>query len=65
MFACIFIPDFSAQALIRFEPELRAPPGSGPHRTASAGKVVALNERARQKGVEAGTTKSNWKHGKT
>ncbi len=24
MFACIFIPDFSVQAIIRFEPELRA-----------------------------------------
>jgi len=26
MFACIFIPDFSVQAIIRFEPELRARP---------------------------------------
>jgi hypothetical protein len=37
MFACIFIPDFSVQAIIRFEPELRML-GRGAHRTASAGK---------------------------
>ena len=58
MFACIFIPDFSAQALIRFEPELRARPVAVLTGRPPLEKVVALNERARQKGVEAGTTKS-------
>ncbi len=50
MFACIFIPDFSVQAIIRFEPELRDRP--------VLEKVVALNERARQSGVDVGATKS-------
>jgi protein ImuB len=58
MFACIFIPDFSAQALIRFEPELRARPVAVLTGRPPLEKVVALNERARQRGVEAGTTKS-------
>jgi protein ImuB len=58
MFACIFIPDFSVQALIRFEPDVRARPivvliGRPPLE-----KVVALNERARQGGVEIGATRS-------
>ena len=58
MFACIFIPDFSVQALIRFEPDARARPivvliGRPPLE-----KVVALNERARQGGVEIGATRS-------
>ena len=58
MFACIFIPDFSAQALIRFEPELRARPVAVLTGRPPLEKVVALNESARQMGVEAGTTKS-------
>jgi len=58
MFACIFVPDFSAQAMIRFEPELRAC-----SLVVLAGRppleiVVALNESARQIGVEVGATKS-------
>src|SRR5260370_40494505 len=58
MFACIFIPDFPVEAVIRFEPELR------PHAVAVlAGwspleRVVALNEKARHMGVEAGATKA-------
>ena len=58
MFACIFIPDFSAQAIIRFEPALRTCSvavltGRPPLET-----VMALNERARQLAVEVGATKS-------
>jgi protein ImuB len=58
MFACIFIPGFSAQAIIRFEPELRARcvvvlTGRPPLE-----KAMALNERARLAGVEIGATKS-------
>jgi protein ImuB len=58
MFACIFIPDFSAQAIIRFEPALRTRSvavltGRPPLET-----VMALNERARQLAVEVGATKS-------
>ena len=58
MFACIFIPDFSAQAILRFEPELRARPVAVLAGRPPLEKVVALNERARQSGVEIGTTKS-------
>src|ERR1035438_2444005 len=58
MFACIFIPDFPVQAIIRFEPELRALPISVLTGRPPLEKVVALNERARQTGVEVGATKS-------
>jgi protein ImuB len=58
MFACIFIPDFSVEAILRFEPELR-----GHAVTVLAGrppleKVFALNEKARQAGVEIGATRA-------
>jgi len=58
MFACIFIPDFSVQAIIRFEPELRARPVAVLTGRPPLEKVVALNERARQSGVDVGATKS-------
>src|SRR5882762_1378153 len=58
MFACIFIPDFSVQAIIRFEPELRDRSVAVLTGRPPLEKVVALNERARQTGVEAGATKS-------
>ncbi len=58
MFACIFIPDFSVQALTRFEPELRLRPVAVLAGRPPLGKVVALNEKARQAGVEIGATKS-------
>ena len=58
MFACIFIPDFSVQAIIRFEPELRVRSVAVLTGRPPLEKVVALNERARQTGVEIGATKS-------
>ena len=58
MFACIFIPDFSVQAIIRFEPELRARSVAVLTGRPPLEKVVALNESARQTGVEIGATKS-------
>jgi protein ImuB len=57
MFACIFIPDFSAQALIRFEPELRTRSVVVLAGRPPLEKVVAINENARQLGVELGATK--------
>jgi protein ImuB len=57
MFACIFIPDFSAQAITRFEPELRCRSVVVLAGRPPLEKVVALNEKARQIGVEIGTTK--------
>ena len=59
MFACIFIPDFSVQAIIRFESELRARSVAVLTGRPPLEKVVALNERARQTGVEIGATKSH------
>src|ERR1700676_293159 len=58
MYACIFIPDFPVQAIIRFEQELRARPVAVLTGRPPLEKVVALNVRARQTGVEVGTTKS-------
>src|SRR5207253_1987471 len=58
MYACIFIPDFSVQAIIRFEPELRTRPVAVLTGRPPLEKVVALNESARQSGVEIGATKS-------
>src|SRR5229473_2974103 len=58
MFACIFIPDFSVQAITRLEPELRARAVAVLTGRPPLEKVVALNERARQTGVELDATKS-------
>jgi protein ImuB len=57
MFACIFIPDFPAQALIRVEPELRARPIVVLTGRPPLEKVVALNEIARRAGVEIAATR--------
>ncbi|MGB8008266.1 MAG: DNA polymerase Y family protein [Terriglobales bacterium] len=58
MFACIFIPDFPAQAIIRFEPKLRACPVVVFTGRPPLEKAMALNERARQAGVDVGATKA-------
>ncbi len=58
MFAAIFIPDFSAQAITRFEPELRTRPVVVLTGRPPLERVMALNENARQSGVEIGATKS-------
>src|SRR6202521_5219778 len=58
MFACIFIPDFSVQAIIRFEPELRACPLAVLTGRPPLEKAAGLIERARQSGVDIGATKS-------
>ena len=58
MFACLFIPDFPIEAIIRFEPELRGRPVAVLAGRSPLEKVFALNEKARQIGVETGATKS-------
>src|ERR1017187_7017381 len=58
MFACIFSPDFSVQAIIRFEPDLRTRSVAVLTGRPPLERVFALNERARQLGVELGATKS-------
>src|SRR5258708_9295522 len=58
MFACIFIPRFSLAAVLRFEPEVRAGSIAVLTGRSPVENVSALNERARQSGVEVGATKS-------
>jgi len=58
MFACIYIPDFPVEAIIRFEPSLRARCVAVLGGRSPLEKVVALNEKARQSGVEIGTTRA-------
>jgi protein ImuB len=58
MFTCIFIPDFSVQAILRFEPKLRSCPVAVLTGRPPLEKVMALNERARQTGIEPGATRS-------
>jgi len=58
MFACIFIPDFPVEAVIRFEPELRPRAVAVLAGRSPLERVVALNEKARHMGVEAGATKT-------
>jgi protein ImuB len=56
-FACLFVPDFPVQAVVRLEPELQGKPvgifAGAPPLT----KVFAVNREARNLGVEAGLTK--------
>jgi nucleotidyltransferase/DNA polymerase involved in DNA repair len=56
-FACIFVPDFPAEAILRAEPELRAQPVAVLEGKPPLQKVFALNEKARRFGIETGMTK--------
>jgi protein ImuB len=56
-FACIFVPDFPAEAILRAEPELRAQPVAVLEGKPPLQKVFALNEKARRFGIENGMTK--------
>jgi protein ImuB len=58
MFACLFIPDFPAEAIIRCDPELRGRAVAVLSGKPPLEKVVALNKKARQLGVEVGATKT-------
>ncbi|MGD0213491.1 MAG: DNA polymerase Y family protein [Terriglobales bacterium] len=58
MFAGIFIPDFSVQAITRLEPELRTRSVAVLAGRPPLEKVMALNERARQSGLEVGATRA-------
>jgi protein ImuB len=57
-FACIFVPDFPVQALLRAEPELRAQAVAVLEGNAPLEKVFAMNKSARNVGVEPGMTKT-------
>jgi protein ImuB len=56
-FACIFVPDFPVEALVRAEPELRAQSLAVLEGKAPLQKVFAVNENARRAGVSPGMTK--------
>jgi len=58
MFACLHILDFPVEAIIRCEPQLRESAVAVLTGRPPLEQVVALNERARQLGVEIGATKS-------
>jgi len=57
MFACIYIPDFPVEAMVRAEPLLREYAVAVLEGKPPLTRVVALNEKARLLGMEAGTTK--------
>ena len=57
MFACIYIPDFPVEAIVRAEPLLRERAVAVLEGKPPLVRVVALNEKARLLGMEAGMTK--------
>lgn len=57
MFACIYIPDFPVEAIVRVEPWLREQAVAVLEGRSPQVRVVALNEKACKLGMEAGMTK--------
>ncbi len=57
MFACIYIPDFPVEAIVRAEPLLRTRAVAALDGKPPVVRVVSLNEKARQLGMEVGLTK--------
>ena len=57
MYACIFIPDFSVEAVLRTEPILRGQPVAVLEGKAPLCYVVSASEAARHLGVQIGMTK--------
>ena len=57
MFACLYIPDFSVEAILRSEPLLREHAVAVLEGKPPLARVIALNERARRIGMEVGMTK--------
>src|SRR5271157_794116 len=57
MFACIYIPDFPVEAIVRAEPLLREWAVAVLEGKPPLVRVVALNEKARLRGMEVGMTK--------
>jgi protein ImuB len=56
-FACLFVPDFPVQAVVRLETELRGKPVAILDGAAPLTKVFAANAAAKTLGVEIGMTK--------
>ncbi len=57
MFACIYVPDFPVEAIVRAEPSLRSRAVAVLEGKPPLTRVIALNERARGLGLEIGMTK--------
>jgi protein ImuB len=57
-FACLFVPDFPAQAVVRLDPELRGKPVAILAGAPPLTKVFAVNREARELGAETGMTKA-------
>src|SRR5258707_7211657 len=55
--ACLFVPDFPVQAVVRLEPELQGKPVAILDGAPPLTKVFAVNRNARNLGVETGMTK--------
>ena len=55
-FASLFVPDFPVQAIVRLEPELQGKPVAILAGAAPLTKVFAVNQEARNLGVEVGMT---------
>lgn len=58
-FACIYVPDFPVQAVVRAEPELRGSAVALLDGTPPLLRVVAANAAALAAGIEPGMTKAN------
>jgi protein ImuB len=56
-FACIFVPDFPVEALLRAEPELRSQSLAVLEGKAPLQNIFAVNENARRAGVSSGMSK--------
>ncbi len=57
MFACIYIPDFPVEAMVRIKPLLREQAVAVLEGKPPLTRVIALNEKARLLGMEIGMTK--------
>ena len=56
-FAAIFVPDFSVEAILRSEPDLSSQAVAILEGKPPQQRIFAINEKARQVGIEAGMTK--------
>jgi protein ImuB len=56
-FACIFVPDFPVEAILRAEPELRSQAVAVLEGKPPLQRIFAVNEKARRTGIEPGMTK--------
>jgi protein ImuB len=56
-FACIFVPDFPVEAILRAEPELRSQPVAVLEGKPPLEKIISVNQAAREAGISPKMTK--------